>query len=196
MKQLVIATHNRDKFREMSEALSGIGWEILPAFGFPGVPEVVEDGTTLEENSAKKASEISRFTGLAALSDDTGLFVDALQGAPGIYAARYAGEGCSYADNVQKLLGALQGVPRDQRRAVFRTVVTIHYPNGSRDQVSGEVEGTILGAVRGSQGFGYDPVFQPKGLSKVFAEMSVEEKNRISHRGLAVAKARTLLSQR
>lgn len=196
MKQLVIATHNRDKFREMSQALSGIGWEILPAFGFPGVPDVVEDGTTLEENSAKKAFEISRFTGLPALSDDTGLFVNALQGAPGIYAARYAGEGCSYADNVQKLLGALEGVPREKRRAVFRTVVTIQYSNESRDQVSGEVEGSIVETVQGTQGFGYDPVFQPKGFSKVFAEMSVEEKNRISHRGLAVAKARTLLSLR
>ena len=193
MKKLVVATQNRDKFEEMREALSGLGWEIVPGFGFPGVPEVVEDGSTLEENSLKKAREVSKFTALPALSDDTGLFVDALNGQPGIYAARFAGEKCTYEDNVRKMLGLLEGVPRDKRRALFRTVISIYYPDGSPQQVSGEVEGSITMGSRGSGGFGYDSIFQPYGSSKVFAEMCLEEKNKISHRGKALQKARELL---
>ncbi|HXL73580.1 MAG TPA: non-canonical purine NTP pyrophosphatase, partial [bacterium] len=104
MKMLVIGTHNRDKFKEIQKALEGLGWTIVAAFDFPGAPEVEEDGKTLEENSLKKAKILSAFTGLPALSDDTGLFIDALGGKPGIYAARFAGEKCSYDNNVQKVL--------------------------------------------------------------------------------------------
>ncbi len=193
MKKLVIATRNRDKFKEMKEALSGVPWEIVPAFQFEGSPEVVEDGTTLEENSLKKARVLSEFTGCAALADDTGLFVEALDGQPGIFAARFAGEGCSYEDNVRKLLGLLKGIAGDGRKAAFRTVISLVHPDRPLQQVVGEVVGTIIETPRGKGGFGYDPVFQPLGFSKVFAEMTVEEKNKISHRGKAVQKARRLL---
>lgn len=194
MKKLVIATHNRGKFSEMKAALAGIAWEIIPAYDFPGIPDVVEDGHTLEENSLKKAVEITTFTGLSSLADDTGLFVDALQGAPGIYAARFAGENCSYSDNVNKLLNALKDVPENRRKAVFRTVITLFHPSGEKNQVFGEIEGTITLKAIGKDGFGYDPVFLPFGHTKVFAQMTVEEKNKISHRGLAIQKARVLLA--
>jgi XTP/dITP diphosphohydrolase len=193
MKKLVIATHNRDKFAEMKLALNGIPWETIPAYDFPGIPDVIEDGKTLEVNSLKKAREICRFTGFSSLADDTGLFVEFLQGAPGIYAARFAGEKCSYTDNVKKLLDLMKNVPLDRRRAVFRTVITLFYPTGESDQVAGEVEGIITAEASGRGGFGYDPVFLPSGFSKVFAEMTLEEKNLISHRGKAVQKARNLL---
>ncbi len=196
MKKLVIATHNRDKFAEMKVALSGIGWDIIPAYDFLGVPEVIENGRTLEENSLKKALEISKFTQLPSLADDTGLFVDALQGAPGIYAARFAGENCTYLDNVNKLLFSLKDVPEKGRRAVFRTVITIFYPTDEMDQVVGEVEGSITLKPMGKDGFGYDPIFLPVGNKKVFAEMKLEEKNKISHRGKAVQKAKELLTKR
>lgn len=193
MKKLVIATQNRNKFQEMKDALLDAGWEIFPGYDFPGIPDVEEDGTTLEENSLKKARIISGFTRFPALSDDTGLFVEALDGKPGIYAARFAGENCTYDDNVRKLLGLLVGVQEGKRKALFRTVVTVYYPDGRFQQVSGEVQGDITTEARGKGGFGYDPVFRPAGFSKVFAEMSLEEKNKISHRGLAVQKARELL---
>src|SRR5580693_220798 len=167
MKKLVIATHNRDKFSEMKVALDGVGWEVIPAYDFQGIPEVIEDGATLEENSLKKAREIAAFTGLPSLADDTGLFVEALQGAPGIYAARFAGENCTYTDNVNKLLKELKGIPENRRKAVFRTVITIFYPSQEKDQVLGEAEGIITLTAAGKEGFGYDPVFLPSGCSKV-----------------------------
>lgn len=193
MKKLVLATHNRDKFKEMKQALDGLGWDIQAAFDFPGVPEVVEDGTTLEENSLKKAKEISDFTGLATLSDDTGLFIDALNGQPGIYAARFAGEKCTYSDNVHKVMRLMEKVPLSARRAVFRTVITVYDPVRGARQVLGEVEGKITESVQGAGGFGYDPIFMPEGFSKVFALMTLEEKNQVSHRGRALQKARQLL---
>jgi len=193
MKKLVLATHNRDKFKEMRKALEGLDWEILAAFDFPGAPEVEEDGKTLEENSLKKAKALSAFTGLPTLSDDTGLFINALGGQPGIYAARFAGEKCSYEDNVQKVLGLMKGVESGSRKAVFRTIITLFDPNKGVRQVSGEADGVITEAVRGPGGFGYDPVFMPDGFSKTFAEMTLMEKNKISHRGKALQKARQLL---
>jgi XTP/dITP diphosphohydrolase len=161
MRTLVIATQNRNKFQEMWEALAGTGWELRPASDFPGLPEIEEDGRTLEENSLKKARIVAGFTGFSALSDDTGLFVDALGGQPGIYAARFAGEGCSYGDNVRKLLDLMKEVPTGGRNALFRTVVTLYHPDGHHRQVAGEVQGEILEAPRGSAGFGYDPVLRP-----------------------------------
>jgi XTP/dITP diphosphohydrolase len=194
MKKLVIATQNRDKFIEMKKALEGAGWEVVPAFDFPGAPEVVEDGRSLEENSLKKAKILSAFTGLPALADDTGLFIDVLDGQPGIYAARFAGENCSYADNVRKVLEMMKGVEVSRRKAVFRTVITVWYPDREFEQVLGEVQGSITEQTYGNGGFGYDPIFRPEGSDKVFAEMSLEEKNRISHRGRAIQKARLLLA--
>jgi XTP/dITP diphosphohydrolase len=196
MKKLVIATQNRNKFKEMKEALQGVPWEILPAFDFPGTPDVAEDGKTLEENSLKKAREVSCFTGLPSLADDTGLFVEALGGQPGIYAARFAGANCTYEDNVKKLLRLLESKPDDCRNACFKTVITLFYPGNSFEQVIGEVEGSIVYEPRGNGGFGYDPIFLPSGYSKVFAEMALEEKNKISHRGKAVQKVRELLENK
>jgi XTP/dITP diphosphohydrolase len=193
MKKLVIATHNRDKFKEMKKALGDLGWDIVPAFDFPGVPEVVEDGVTLEENSLKKAKELSAFTGLPALSDDTGLFIDALNGQPGIFAARFAGENCTYHDNVQKVLTLMSGIKTASRKATFRTIITFYDLEKNVKQVAGEVVGTITETVHGADGFGYDPIFMPEGLSKTFAEMTLDEKNQISHRGRALQKARQLL---
>lgn len=195
MKKLVIATQNRNKFMEMKDSLTGLGWEILPAFDFPGAPDVLEDGQTLEGNSLKKARAISEFTGMPSLADDTGLFVDALGGQPGIHAARFAGKNSTYEDKVLKLLLLLQDTPDESRQATFKTVITLYYPNVPFDQVSGEIKGTITREPKGKEGFGYDPVFLPIGFSKVFAEMSLEEKNQISHRGKAVQKVRSLLQK-
>src|SRR5581483_10263444 len=125
MKKLIVATRNRHKFMEMKDSLKGVGWELLPVFELKGAPEVIEDGQTLEENSLKKAREISLFSGHPSLSDDTGLFVDALDGAPGIFAARFAGENCSYKDNIDKLLSLLKDTPQGKRGAIFRTVITV-----------------------------------------------------------------------
>ncbi|MGH7739884.1 MAG: RdgB/HAM1 family non-canonical purine NTP pyrophosphatase [bacterium] len=194
MKRLVIATHNRDKFIELKKELADLALEILPAFEFAGIPEVIEDGKSLEENSLKKAKEISAFTGLPTLADDTGLFVEALNGAPGIYAARFAGEKCSYQDNVRKILEVMREVPVEKRKAAFRTIVTLYFPGESPKVFEGRVEGQITTTSRGAGAFGYDPVFQPDGSDRVFAEMSLDEKNVISHRGLAVQKAKVFLS--
>jgi XTP/dITP diphosphohydrolase len=194
MKRLILATHNRDKFKEMQKALEGLAWEVIPAFDFPGVPEVIEDGETLEENSLKKAKELSVFAGLPALSDDTGLFIDALNGQPGIYAARFAGEKCSYEDNVRKVLSLMTGIKGAARKAVFRTIITLYEPQKGAKQVFGEAAGLITETIHGSGGFGYDPIFMPEGFSKTFSEMTLDEKNQISHRGRALQKARQLLA--
>lgn len=193
MKKIVVATQNRNKFSELQKELSDLPLEIIPAFDFPGIPKIEEDGKTLEENSFKKASISSKFTQLATLADDTGLYVDALDGQPGIYAARFAGENCSYADNVNKMLISLNGIPFAKRTATFRTVITIFVPGKSIKIARGEIKGFIATEIRGGGGFGYDPIFQPLGKSQVFAEMTLEEKNAISHRGLAVKKAKEML---
>ena len=194
MRKIIIATHNRDKFREMSEGLEGLNWEPVPAYDFPDIPVVEEDGMTLEVNSLKKAKAVSDFTRLAALADDTGLFVPALNGQPGVLAARFAGEGCTYADNVRKLLEMMKGIPPEKRDAIFQTLITLYYPDRPYQQVSGVVKGFITLSPRGEAGFGYDPVFQPVGFSKVFSEMTLDEKNEISHRGKAILAARKLLN--
>jgi XTP/dITP diphosphohydrolase len=194
LKRLVIATHNRDKFKEMKKALEGLSWEIIAAFDFSGVPDVIEDGETLEENSLKKAKELSVFTGLPTLSDDTGLFIEFLNGQPGIYAARFAGEKCTYEDNVRKGLSLMTGGIKASRKAIFRTIITIYDPQNGVKQVSGEVAGMITETVHGVGGFGYDPIFMPEGFSKTFSEMTLDEKNKISHRGRALQKARQLLT--
>jgi XTP/dITP diphosphohydrolase len=193
VKKLVIATRNHNKFEEMKKVLGGLDWELVPAYEFPGAPEVEEDGKTLEENSFKKAKALSDFTGLPALADDTGLFVEVLGGQPGVYSARFAGENCTDQDNVRKLLELMKHTPSPGRRAIFRTAITIYYPDRAFQQAIGEVEGRITEDTKGDNGFGYDPVFMPNGFSRVFAEMTLEEKNQISHRGLAIQKAKQLL---
>jgi XTP/dITP diphosphohydrolase len=177
---LVLASANPDKAREIAAILEG--FELLPRP--PEVPDVVEDGETLEDNARLKAVALVAATGEGAVADDTGLEVHALGGAPGVYSARYAGEGATYADNVAKLLRSLDGV--DDRRASFRTVALARFPDGREVVATGEVTGTITTASRGDQGFGYDPVFVPdEGDGRTFAEMTPTEKHTLSHRGRA-----------
>lgn len=179
--QLVCASANPDKVVEIAAILDGVV-DLLPRPA--DVPDVVEDADTLEGNARLKAVAICEATGLPAVADDTGLEVDALDGAPGVYAARYAGEGCSYADNRSKLLSELAGVA--DRRARFRTCVLVRWPDGRELAVDGVCEGTITEAEHGARGFGYDSVFRPdEGGGRTFAEMTDAEKNAISHRGRA-----------
>lgn len=194
--KLVLATANKDKLRELCHALAGLPVEILTRDDFPGLPEVVEDGATLEENALKKARALSAATALPAIGDDTGLEVDALDGAPGVYSSRYAGPGATYADNVRRLLQALSGIPEGRRSARFRCAIALVEPSGAEILVEGRCEGVIVTEPRGIDGFGYDPVFLVPELGRTFAELSLEEKNEISHRGRAMARMRRCLAER
>jgi XTP/dITP diphosphohydrolase len=182
LAEFVLATANPDKAREISEILGpSVALRPRPA----GIGEVEETGETLLDNARLKAVAISQATGLAALADDTGLEVDALGGRPGVYSARYSGEGATYESNVSKLLDEL-GTAGGDRRARFRTVAVAHWPDGREVVGTGAVEGTISEAARGTNGFGYDPVFVPaEGDGRTFAEMTAEDKHAVSHRGRA-----------
>jgi XTP/dITP diphosphohydrolase len=190
--RLICASANPDKVAEIA-AIVGPAVELVPR---PvDVPEVVEDADTLEGNARLKACAIAVATGQPALADDTGLEVAALGGAPGVYAARYAGAGATYADNRAKLLAELAGDP--DRRASFRTVVMVAWPDGSELAAEGVCEGTIAEQERGERGFGYDPVFVPDdGDGRTFAEMSDGEKNALSHRARALRNLLSSLSAR
>ncbi len=192
----MLATHNPDKRVEIADLLGNLGIVVRSLAEFPQVPEVVEDGKTCEANAIKKAKTIADYTGLTAVADDTGLEVDALGGRPGVHAARYAGAHASYEDNWKKLLYELDGVAFEQRGARFLTVVAIASP--AREQVE-TVEGVLNGVIAqcpaGSGGFGYDPVFFVPELGKTLAEITPSEKNRISHRARAFAKAKAILQR-
>ena len=179
----VAATANPHKLTEMRAALAGVV-TLLPRPD--GLGEVPEDGDTLEANARTKAVAVAGFAGAAALADDTGLEVDALGGAPGVHSARYAGSPADDAANVRKLLEDLAEVPRGGRSARFRTVVVAHWPDGREVVAHGTVEGHIAERPRGERGFGYDPVFVPSPGEATFAEMSLEAKSAISHRGRAL----------
>ena len=185
--KLVIATRNAHKLEEIQAIFDFQGLEVLSAFDFPDIPDVVEDGDTLEANAEKKAVEIAKATGCWAMADDSGLEVAALDGAPGIYSARYAGEQCSYVANNEKLLREL--ADKADRSARFRTVVALSGPDGNVQTLEGACPGKIIEELRGSNGFGYDPLFIPDGYSETFAELSSDVKNRISHRACALQKA-------
>ena len=192
MMQLVCASANPDKVVEIQQLLAGVV-ELLPRPAH--VPDVVEDAGSLVGNARLKAVALSTATGLPAVADDTGLEVDALGGAPGVDAAHYAGEGCSYADNRNKLLTDLDGV--GDRRAAFRTVAIVVWPDGSELHVEGVFPGVITTEERGAVGFGYDSVFQPdEGGGATFAEMGADAKNAISHRGRAFRELLKELAQR
>ena len=186
--QLVCASANPDKVVEIQQLLAGVV-ELLPRPA--DVADVVEDADSLLGNARLKAAALCAATGLPAVADDTGLEVDALDGAPGVHAAHYAGEGCTYADNRRKLLAELDGVT--DRRAAFRTVAIVVWPDGTELAVEGVCPGTITTEERGEVGFGYDAVFQPdEGGGRTFAEMDADAKHAISHRGRAF---RALLSE-
>ncbi|HUS44217.1 MAG TPA: RdgB/HAM1 family non-canonical purine NTP pyrophosphatase [Ilumatobacteraceae bacterium] len=192
MMQLVCASANPDKVVEIQRLLDGVV-ELLPRPDH--VPDVVEDADTLLGNARLKAVALCAATGLPAVADDTGLEVEALDGAPGVFAARYAGEGCSYADNRSKLLAELAGV--DDRRAAFKTVAIVVWPDGSELHVEGVCPGVITTQERGEIGFGYDSVFQPdEGDGATFSEMGLAAKNAISHRGRAFRALLIELAQR
>jgi XTP/dITP diphosphohydrolase len=186
--KLVIATRNAHKLEEIRQILNFQGLEVFSAFDFPDIPDVVEDRDTLEGNAAKKAEEMARATGCWALADDSGLEVNALNGAPGVYSARYAGEACSYADNNAKLLQELEGAA--DRSAQFRTVLALSDSDGNVQTLEGICAGKIIEELRGDEGFGYDPLFVPDGYEQTFAQMGADEKNKISHRSRALAQVR------
>jgi XTP/dITP diphosphohydrolase len=194
IRELVLATRNRNKVTELVALLGDLGITIRTLDEFPDAPDVVEDGDTCEANAVKKARVIAEFTGLPAVADDTGLEVDALGGRPGVYAARYAGEDATYEDNCRKLLRELMGVPREQRTARFLTVAAIALTSDGIRVARGTLEGVIAEEASGTLGFGYDPVFQIPELGKTLAQLSVDQKNTISHRAKAFAKVREMLS--
>ncbi len=186
--KLVIASANPEKVAEIRDILRGFELVARPST----IPEVDETGTTLEENARLKAAAILEGSGEAAVADDTGLEVSALGGAPGVHSARYAGEGATYADNVRKLLSEMDGV--EDRRARFRTVALALLPDGRELSAQGVVDGSIALEPRGSNGFGYDPVFVPDGEQGLtYAEMGAGEKNLVSHRGRAFRRLASLL---
>jgi len=195
VKELVLATRNRHKGEELAALLGDPGIVIRTLADFPSAPEVEENGTTCEANAIKKATEIARATGLTAIADDTGLEVDALGGRPGVYAARYAGEQATYEDNCRKLLQELAVVPSSKRTARFVTVAAMASPGGEAHTTQGVLEGLITEDCRGARGFGYDPVFFVPALGKTLAELTPEEKNRVSHRAKAFTQLRTWLEQ-
>jgi XTP/dITP diphosphohydrolase len=193
MMKLILATRNRHKIKEIEKILADSQIEILTLEDFPDVPEVEETGKTLEENAVLKAKAVYNATGIPALTDDSGLEVDVLDGAPGVMSARFAGPECSYKDNNLKLLELMEGIPEEKRGATFRCVVSIVLNQDDVRIVEGQVGGFITHKEIGENGFGYDPVFFYPKLDKTFAELKPEEKNRISHRGIAFRKAKELI---
>ncbi|MGD9825722.1 XTP/dITP diphosphatase [Desulfobacter sp.] len=185
MKQiLVLATTNKGKTRELKDRLQNYPVEIKNLSDFGPIPEVIEDGETFDDNAYKKASFISRILGYPALADDSGLCVAALGGAPGVYSARYAGENATDQDNVDKLLDAMKN--EENRKAAFECVISIAVPTGAALTYEGRCEGVLTREPAGNNGFGYDPLFFFPELNKTFAQLSMDEKARVSHRGKAL----------
>lgn len=193
MKQLVVATRNKGKIIEISELLKGLVDQIVSVSDFVDFPETVEDGATFEENALKKAREASKFTGLPALADDSGLVVDILNGRPGIYSARFAGEGVGDSANNQQLLHELKNIPDEKRQGAFVCVLAFIMPDGQEKIFTGRVSGRILSTATGEGGFGYDPLFLVDGFGRSMAELTLAEKNEISHRAVAFVKFREYL---
>ena len=191
--KLLLATNNKGKVREYKSLLRGIPYEIVTPAEQGITTEVDEVGGGFEENARLKATTLAKESGLLSLADDSGLEVDALGGEPGPLSARYAGEGASDTERIDYLLARLKDVPEEKRTARFRCVIAIATPDGTVELCSGECRGFITTEPRGYNGFGYDPVFYLPALGKTMAELPPEEKNRISHRARAAAKAREVL---
>ena len=190
--KIVLATHNHDKEIELQYSLRGLGVEICLLSEYPDIGDIEETGTTLLENSLLKANTVHDLTGLPVIADDTGLEVNALDGSPGVFSARYAGEGCSYDDNINKLLNNMKSIPKSNRKASFITIMS--YVDKNVELIAkGMVKGNITTAPKGVGGFGYDPVFYVPELDKTFAEITMKEKNKISHRGNAIRELFSLL---
>lgn len=197
MEKVILASRNKGKLEEIKTILEQFGMDTVSRDD-AGIPtfEVEETGSTFEENSLLKAQAIMDVAHVITIADDSGLEVDALSGAPGIYSARYAGENCTFEDNNRKLLQKLSGVPEDQRGAAFVSVITMLFPNGEKLVARGECRGKILTELRGEEGFGYDPLFMPEGENRSFAEMTSAEKNRISHRAKSLQILEDMIRER
>jgi len=193
MRDLLVATGNAGKVKELAALLEGSGISLRSLKDFPQVPSVQEDGETFTQNAIKKAKSACEATGIPVIADDSGLSVDALGGRPGVFSARYAGEGCSDGDNNRKLLGELAGFGLEQRSAAFHCVIALCLPDGFCKTFDGELKGVITEAPVGSGGFGYDPLFLVPEYGMTLAELPLEVKNRISHRGRAFAALREYL---
>ena len=189
----MIATRNKGKIREIREALNGLDLRIYALSDFPNVPNIEEDGKNFTENALKKARFYSKYFEMMTVADDSGLEVNSLKGLPGIYSASYAGEGASSQANNQKLLSALEGVPVSKRGAKFKCLLAMVSPDGKEAIAEGSCNGSIGFREKGKRGFGYDPLFILPKYGKTMAELSLEEKNKISHRGKALRKIRNLI---
>lgn len=197
METIIAASRNQHKITEIEAITKKFGMNIISR-DEAGIPkfEIEEDGETFEENSFKKANEIMKVCGKITIADDSGLMVEYLCGAPGVYSARFAGEDGNDVKNNEKLLMLLEGVPYKERRAKFVSVITMVYPDGECLTARGECEGHIIEAPTGENGFGYDPLFVPEGYQRTFAQLSAEEKNQISHRAKALVQLEKLLAER
>ncbi len=197
MITMIAASSNAHKIKEIQSIMSKFGVKVVSRKE-AGVPEfeIEEDGETFEENSLKKAEAIMKATGKLTVADDSGLMVDYLGGAPGVYSARFAGEECDDEKNNEKLLKHLEGLPAEDRKAKFVSVITLMFPDGNTIVARGECPGRIIETPTGENGFGYDPIFVPDGLSKTFAQLSDKEKNSISHRARALEKLEEILTER
>lgn len=196
-KRIIAASANAHKIKEIKAITKKFGMDVVSR-DEAGVPpfEIVEDGQTFEENSYKKAFAIMQASGETTIADDSGLMVDYLGGAPGVYSARFAGDHCDDERNNQKLLGMLEGLADSERTAKFVSVITMIFPDGQTLVARGECPGRIIEMPTGENGFGYDPLFVPDGCDKTFAQLSEEEKNAISHRARALQKLEELLTER
>ncbi len=194
MKELLVATGNKGKLRELELLLHGSVERIRSLADFPELPAVEEDGGTFVENAIKKARSVAVATGLPVLADDSGLVVDLLGGRPGVHSARFAGETATDNENNARLLRELAGVPVESRGAAFRCVLALCLPDGSCDTFDGELRGVILETPRGTEGFGYDPLFLVPEYGQTLAELPLAIKNRISHRGKALLRLKEFLA--
>lgn len=192
--ELVVATTNKKKVEEIRRILEGLPVTLYTLDDFPGCPEVAEDEDTFEGNAVKKAVAVARYSQKPALADDSGLEVYALKGAPGVLSARYAGTAADDRKNLEKLLSELRGVEEDRRGARFVCSIALAFPDGKVETFHGFVEGRIGRQPKGFSGFGYDPVFYPEGYSRTFAGMSADEKDALSHRGMALRRLREHLT--
>lgn len=195
MRTLILASKNAGKLKEFQSLLAGLPFIVTSLADYPDIPEIRETGATFAENAAIKAEAVSQYTGELSLADDSGLEVDAIHGRPGVYSARFAGEPASDEANNQKLLDLLSAVPEGKRTARFRCVIAIAAPGTATQLAEGRCEGEITFAPCGTDGFGYDPLFFVPSLGKTFAEMSAEQKNKISHRAHALSVAVKILNE-
>jgi XTP/dITP diphosphohydrolase len=191
MKEFILATGNKHKVEEMKAILKGLPVKIIPISDYPNFPHTIEDGNTLEKNAIKKAKEAAAFFKKWAIADDSGLEVEALNGAPGVYSARYAGESCCSQNNNDKLLKELENI--DNRKAQFRCIIAIANPSGQEWIAEGKIEGIISRTMSGENGFGYDPLFFVEKYNKSFAQLEPSIKNQISHRAKAAQKLKEII---